>query len=105
MDDGYLVVILILIICGPILLLAYYWYLDNKEIMINPSDEGSISFKDLTKKEKALTVIKIVLTIFIITLVLAIEFDYIELSGASLGVASVILIWVLAYYGYQRHKK
>ena len=105
MDDGYLVVIVILIICGPIWLLAYYRYLDNKKNMIKHSDEGSISFKDLTKKEKALKIIKIVLAIFLITLALAVEFDYIELSGASWGVSSVALLWVLAYAGYQRHKK
>ena len=104
MDDGYLLVIGILIICGPIWLLAYYRYLDNKK-MIKDSDEGSISFKDLTEKEKALQVIKIVLAIFIFIFALAIEFDYIELSGPYWGVAFVVLLWVLAYDGYQRHKK
>ena len=105
MDDGYLLVIVILIVCGPIFLLSYYWYLDNKKNMIKDSDEGSNSFKDLTKKEKVLKIIKVVLAIFLITLVLAIEFDYIELSGASWGVASVALLWFLVYNGFQRHKK
>ena len=63
MDDGYLVVIVILIICGPIWLLAYYRYLDNKK-MIKDSDEGSISFKDLTEKEKALQVFSLLIYCF-----------------------------------------
>ena len=103
MDGGYLVVG-ILIVCGPIWLLAYYWYLDNKKNVIKHSDEGSISVKDPAKKEKSLTVIKIVLGIFLIAL-LAIEFDYIEPSGAHFGVVYVALLWALAYNGYQRHKK